>query len=97
MCVFFALGLGSDFMSLVAIFFGPEQARTSEPDVSLMASAIQYCAAFGLSERLSNELKTTNIIASYELYVRAAPWKRHPATLVLKEICNLLIVRIFRS
>jgi len=98
MCFFFtALGLGSDLMSLVAIFFGSEQARTSKPDVSLMASAIQYCTAFGLSERLSNELRTTNIIASYELYVRAAPWKRHPATLVLNEISNLLIVRIFHS
>ena len=60
-----------------------------------MQQALQYCATAGLLGQFSEKLNGVDIIGQYELYVRAAPWKRYPATLVLKQICTTLTVRTF--
>jgi len=83
------------FTSSVAIFIDPEPANFFKPELSKLRKALQYCAAVGLLEQLSEGLNGADIIGEYELYVRAAPWKRYPTTLVLKEICATLTVRIF--
>jgi len=49
-----------------------------------MGSAVEYCVEVGLSRELSDELKGTDIIGRYELFMRSALRKRHPATLTLK-------------
>jgi len=51
-----------------------------------MCSAVKYCIEAGLSRRLSEELKSADIVGQYELFVRSAPWKYLPATLTLKKI-----------
>jgi len=58
-----------------------------------MHEALECCAAAGLLEQLYEKLNGTDIIGQYEVYVRVAPWKRYPATLVLKHFCALLTVR----
>ena len=60
-----------------------------------MASAVQYCVEVGLSGKLSEELKSSDIIGQYESFIRSAPWKRHPATLTLKKIYTSLKVFFF--
>jgi len=58
-----------------------------------MHQIFQYCTAVGLFEKLAEELNNADIIGEYELYVRAAPWKRYPATLVLTQIYASSTVR----
>jgi len=48
----------------------------------------------GYSEELRRMLPNI-ILGQYELFVRLAPWKRHPATAVLKQICMNFTVRGF--
>ena len=85
------------FISSVEIFTKQEPARKFVPDLSKMRKALQYCAAEGLLGQFSEKLNGVDIIGQYELYVRAAPWKRYPATLVLKQICATLTVCIFHA
>jgi len=83
------------FAASATIFISSRQATTFKPDISVMASAIQYCAEAGLSRQLSKELKSADIFRQYELFVRSQPWKRHPATLILKKIYKFLAVFFF--
>jgi len=87
--------LNSLFASSVDIFANQAPARKFRPDLSKMHTALQYCTTAGLLEPLSEKLNGVDIIGQYELYIRAAPWKRYPATLVLKQVSAMLTVRIF--
>lgn len=83
------------FIPSVEAFTNPEQDRDFKPDLSRMYETLQCCTAAELLEQLSEELNGADIIGQYEVYVRAAPWKRFPATLVLKHFCAILTVRAF--
>ena len=48
----------------------------------------------GYSQELRRMLPNI-IFGQYELFVRLAPWKRHPATVVLRQICMIFTVRGF--
>jgi len=62
-----------------------------------MASAVQCCVEAGLSRQLSEELRCAGIFHQYELFVHSHPWKRHPATLILKRIYAFLTVLFLQS
>lgn len=83
------------FTTSVAILVDFEQAETLEPHLSAMDSVVKYCTKTGLRRQLHKELKSVDIIGQYELFVRSAPWKRHPATLTLKKIYAFLTVLLF--
>jgi len=57
-----------------------------------MGSAVEYCIEVGRSRQLSEELKSVDLIGQYESFMYSAPWKRHPATLILKKIYTPLVV-----
>jgi len=71
---------------------GFKQAGTFKQQLSVMGTAVKYCTEARLSGRLSEELKSADIIGQYGLFVHSMPWKRHPATLTAKEIYALLTV-----
>jgi len=81
--------------STVATFIGFEQAETFERHLSAMGSAAKYCTEAGLSRQLSEELKIAGIFRQCELFVHSQPWKRHPATLIVKKIFSFLMVVSF--
>jgi len=83
------------FTSSVSVFVNLDSSTKFRPDLSNLHKAFQYCTAAGLLNQLSKELNSADIIREYESYVGVAPWKRYPATLVLKQIYTILKVRVF--
>ena len=82
------------FISSVTLSVNSEPANEFKLDLSNMHKALQYCAVEGLLKQLSKELNSADIIGEYELYVQVAPWRRYPATLVLRQICANLSLRV---
>lgn len=77
------------------IIFVPEY--PSENSVSeLLGFALARCKAVGLASLLPEELPDV-ILRGYKAFVRSAPWDRHSTTVILKQICSTLRVRIFRG
>jgi len=57
-------------------------------------TVVERCKAAGLSQGLDLSAVLLNfILVQYMSLVRSAPWRRHPATSVLKMICAGLIVK----
>ena len=69
------------------------QARVEAVGQLLKAAEIS-CKNDGYSQELRRMLPNI-ILGQYELFVRSAPWKRHPATAVLGQICAIFTVRGF--
>ena len=55
-------------------------------------TAIGRCNAAGLLQDLS-EVLPNFIWVRYMSFMRLAPWKRHPATDILKKVCAVLTVK----
>ena len=64
----------------------------SDDTLSVLASAVALNRATGRPDDLTPMLETLDIWAVYTTFVRSAPWKRHPATSVLKTMCVTLTV-----
>jgi len=64
----------------------------SDESLSVLSSAVALNRATGWPDDLTPMFETLDIWAVYTTFVRSAPWKRHPATSVLKMMCVTLTV-----
>jgi len=66
------------------------QARVEAIEQLLKAAEMSYDND-GCSQELRRMLPNI-IFGQYELFVCLAPWKRHPATVILRQICMIFTV-----
>jgi len=57
----------------------------------LVEIALARCKDVEISPELY-KLLPNPVFGKYESFVRSAPWKRHPATQILRKICAILTV-----
>jgi len=71
--------------------------HSATPSVSqCVETTVKLCNAAGSLQDLDlSEVSLSLILVWYVTIVRSAPWKRHPATSVLKKICAALTVKLF--
>ena len=76
------------------VFADPYSYKYTNSVSDLLTIALVRCQDAGLSPRHYTLLPNI-VFGKYESLVRSAPWTRHPATVILKQIYATLTVRIF--